>query len=764
MRSVLLKFSVPGFIALFAACYASPAFAIPIANYAYVTAFGSGTLDLATASHSSSVLSVSVDSDPSDIVIVGTGAYVVTYNAVDLVDIISNSVVKTITVGSAAKHIVRSGTGLYVTNSNDDTVSVIDINRNTVAKTISVGDGPNFIAASGTGVFVSDENGVNGSVSIIDTTTNTVDATITVGNNPEGIAVSGTGIYLDIYSSATVDVIDMNRLNVVKTITVGSHPIGIVMQDTGAFVTNFTDGTVSIIDTTKNIVDRTFSAGTHPYAIAFEGTGAYVTNENTNGTVTLIDTANYAIEKTINVSANPYGIAIRDVLTDPATIISPAASTTYTTPSSFPIHFFLPEPAQTSSVTLEFDDGGSTDVTITLSNTASGNFNMDLTDIASEPHVVSTTAASVPDGTYTVTLSYRDSLGNPVTSVSHAGVVIETPASSSSSSSSSSSAQSSSSSSTDLHTPSGGGSAIITPAYIRQVAEERFGPLMSSSAEASSFLSSSSAPFFTDVPSGAWFHASVMALQSQGVIGGYKDAHGNDLHRFGPADPVSFAELAKMIVLLTDKHFSIGAGAHWYDGYIAQAQKSGLTEYASATFNPNAPASREAVVRTILQAYGLSVTALPQSHFVDLSAGDPYAKDILTAVALNIISGDGNGRTVRPTAPVNRAELAKILADVSSRFVPARDASSSSSSSSVSSSASSSSIVSLFPAGADVRTVQTSILHVHADARIDSTVLWTARQGQEFQVLSIVANDWAHVRTSDGHEGYVWVHYVSDQK
>jgi hypothetical protein len=274
---------------------------------------------------------------------------------------------------------------------------------------------------------------------------------------------------------------------------------------------------------------------------------------------------------------------------------------------------------------------------------------------------------------------------------------------------------------------------------------------------ASSSTSRGKATMFTDVFTGDWFYPFVNALVSKGVVSGYKNTH-----NFGPADPVTYGQLAKMIIVLMHRN-PIGTQVtfNWAEPYVRAARSEGLNIYMNDKLNLNQPATRGAVIHTILQAYGITLSAAPQSKFSDLPMNHPYAKDILTAVTLGIISGDANKNTIRPDAPINRAEVTKILEGVSEKFTPA-EKKAVSSSTVVQSSSSISSKETLKPAaGKDIRTVTSSILHVRADSRIDSTLLWTAHKGIQMEVLEIVHNDWAHIRMPDGAEGYVWVHYLS---
>ncbi len=280
--------------------------------------------------------------------------------------------------------------------------------------------------------------------------------------------------------------------------------------------------------------------------------------------------------------------------------------------------------------------------------------------------------------------------------------------------------------------------------------------------------SSGPAPYFSDVPFSAWFHDAVEMLRLKQVVSGYKDAKGNATHRYGPGNPVTYGEFAKMTAALT-KYLpaDMTAAKHWAEPYAREARARGLTVYGDVTLNLDAPATRGAVVRTILQAYGITLQATPQSMFTDLPATHPYAKDLLTAAALGIIKGDpstgshstgsgqaGQARTVRPDAPVNRAEIAKILADVSTRFTPAAAPTPSVSSAS-SSSAPAAHQSPPVTTGTDIRTVTSQDARVRSDSRTTAATLRFLHKGDRVEVLTILYVDWAHVKLPDGSEGYV---------
>ncbi|HMS61077.1 MAG TPA: hypothetical protein PKD63_02280 [Solirubrobacteraceae bacterium] len=95
------------------------------------------------------------------------------------------------------------------------------------------------------------------------------------------------------------------------------------------------------------------------------------------------------------------------------------------------VSYTLPEPASDGSVELVLTPaGGGTPQTLTLASEAAGAaaLSIDRAAPGSSPGVASASPASaIADGTYDVTLRYKDLLGNPASSVSAPGVVLVTP-------------------------------------------------------------------------------------------------------------------------------------------------------------------------------------------------------------------------------------------------------------------------------------------------------------------------------------------------
>ncbi len=744
----------------------SPAFA-HAATKAYITNGFSNTVSVLNLSNNQTVDSINAGGASWDVAINGTGAYITLFNSniVRVYDTTDNELVTTITVGDGPVYIAFYGTGAYITNSNDNNVSVIDTTNFLVERTIAVGSNPGGIASSGTGMYVAN-NGTN-TVSVIDVTNNLVEQTLTVGSNPYEIAASGTGIYVANQNGSTVSIIDRSNNVVEGSVSVGTNPIAIAISGTGAYVANSGSDNVSIIDISNRLVEKTVTVGGDPGGVAISGTGVYILNRSGNS-ISVIDTANGLLETTISGFTNPMQMAVAsDNATLAPTLTAPASGASIALCDDLTVTYTLPENPTSGSVEIFFYNTSThTGPTLTMNNSTGASFNLDLENLTASANVVSATGGtSLVAGSYVMYLSYEDAFGNTEEDDTANLTVTDCPASSSSSSSSESS-----------RGGGGGGRPTITPEYILEVAEKRFGST-SSSSKRSEFVEVNG-QVFTDVRSGEWYGTFIKKIAELRIFEGYKMLDGTPLNQFGPADPITLGQLAKVGTILWDKkdREPKPTGNEWFKPYIATVQKHELTVFRGSP-NALAHATRGHVVQTIMEAlnYPLRDGASP---YDDVPTDHPYIRAIVTATQMGFIGGDSGTNNFRPDEPINRAEVAKVLSlalghvginyldDLLSATPTSRASASASSSVTISSSSSSASSLtsSTAPsatAGKDIRVVATAILNVRSDARIDSTLLWTARQGQEFEVLRIVAEDWAHVRVSDGGEGYVWVHHLS---
>ncbi|MEK7218230.1 MAG: S-layer homology domain-containing protein, partial [Patescibacteria group bacterium] len=194
------------------------------------------------------------------------------------------------------------------------------------------------------------------------------------------------------------------------------------------------------------------------------------------------------------------------------------------------------------------------------------------------------------------------------------------------------------------------------------------------------------------------------------------DVKGNPTGEFGPARPITYAEIAKMALEASGDGQATGAFTvknrrsrnHWAKGYVRVMEDLRASVYTDR-LNIDTSASRGAVMQTIVEVLGItdqpprpaapavtgsgalagSGTALggsgtsvtgsgsvappaaaveiaPAITFSDLPKDHKHAEAIMLLVKKGVISGDtkkdGSPKgTVRPNAPINRAEVSKIF-------------------------------------------------------------------------------------------------------
>lgn len=176
---------------------------------------------------------------------------------------------------------------------------------------------------------------------------------------------------------------------------------------------------------------------------------------------------------------------------------------------------------------------------------------------------------------------------------------------------------------------------------------------------------------YRDVPVKAWFAPYVSLLIRQGIAEGYKDAAGHLTGEFGVTHAVTEAEILKIALQAAGRPLTRGvprnrsARGDWSATYVRTAEELHLSIYVPS-LDVRQPATRGQVIQTILEAFGIPMERkMPALR--DVPATHPYAAAIATAQALGIVSGDTDaaGRLTglfRPDAPINRAEVAKIIA------------------------------------------------------------------------------------------------------
>ena len=157
---------------------------------------------------------------------------------------------------------------------------------------------------------------------------------------------------------------------------------------------------------------------------------------------------------------------------------------------------------------------------------------------------------------------------------------------------------------------------------------------------------------------------------------------------------------------------------------------------------------RGAVIESMVELAGLSA-APAANRFSDLPASHPYARAILVAVQLGLIKGDDGKTTVRPDAPISRAEVAVLLTRLENldRAAFASVPSSAPVSASTPSSA------------APALRFTTVSVHLREKTSGHAASLAQLPAGTPVTLLDVLI-DWAKVKTADGTIGYVLRKYL----
>ncbi len=193
---------------------------------------------------------------------------------------------------------------------------------------------------------------------------------------------------------------------------------------------------------------------------------------------------------------------------------------------------------------------------------------------------------------------------------------------------------------------------------------------------------------FTDVPADSWFAPYVATVTKRGVMGGYTDVNGVPTGKFGPGDPVTVAQLAKIAhtALKIDENEFMSASRNplargqWFTRYIASAEERGWLIYLDGTIDPHRPATRADVVTTLLQIFDVPVRWGKGTAFTDVLRKTPYSGAIETAAEEGIVSGstDPDGKATglfHPSDSITRAEISKILIAVYEKYQAASSSS-----------------------------------------------------------------------------------------
>ena len=177
---------------------------------------------------------------------------------------------------------------------------------------------------------------------------------------------------------------------------------------------------------------------------------------------------------------------------------------------------------------------------------------------------------------------------------------------------------------------------------------------------------------FSDVPESDWAAPYIYNMVDRGIISGYGDG------TFGRNNNVLRCEYAKMIVKVSNTPIvqnSVSAYAdvprgEWYFDYV-NSVASYMTGIKGSDdvlyFDPNAPATREAVTVAAVKACGIDTSMIsdPNAYLAERFSDWEYISThnrayVAAAVESGIITGDAAG-TFRPRDPIIRAEVVIVL-------------------------------------------------------------------------------------------------------
>lgn len=179
---------------------------------------------------------------------------------------------------------------------------------------------------------------------------------------------------------------------------------------------------------------------------------------------------------------------------------------------------------------------------------------------------------------------------------------------------------------------------------------------------------------FEDVRVADWFAQYVYKVAKAGVIGGYKDRYDEYNGTFGPGDSVTIAQLSKIahkVAGIDETKVRVPtqnakAQNQWFEGYFASAEQAWWEVWRDKWLDPSRPAKRGEVIATILRALSVRTIWAEGKIFADVLPTYKYANAIETAAFDGLIDSGGN---FRPDEEINRAEVAKIIANAMDIYI-----------------------------------------------------------------------------------------------
>jgi hypothetical protein len=174
---------------------------------------------------------------------------------------------------------------------------------------------------------------------------------------------------------------------------------------------------------------------------------------------------------------------------------------------------------------------------------------------------------------------------------------------------------------------------------------------------------------FKDVPKNHIYYGPIYSLYAKQAVSGYYGSATNWEYLFKPKNNVTRAEAAQMISHTLGlkaydvpkiNYRDVSSSAWYYDAIAALVGEGYLSGFNDNTIRPSAPLTRAQMARILADSYGYETTTANISHFKDVNKDKWYAPYVGALVANNITGGT-TSTTFSPDKKITRQELAAFL-------------------------------------------------------------------------------------------------------
>ena len=270
---------------------------------------------------SGSVVSIPVGPYPLGVAYDSANAYVYVTGSVHNVTVINGTtgtVVGSVIVGGIPWGIAfdRSNGYLYVANTASNNVSVINGATNKALISVPVGFDPiaaSYDSANGY-VYVANWDEPNGNVTVINGATDSVVGSVPAGSDPNAVAYDSANedVYVANFLSDNVTVINGANDTVRGSVSVGSWPRAVAYDSSNGYVyvANYDSNNVSVINGATDTVVGRIPVGFGPYGVAYDRANGnvYASNYDSDN-VTAISGVTDTVVGSVPVGTGPDGLA-----------------------------------------------------------------------------------------------------------------------------------------------------------------------------------------------------------------------------------------------------------------------------------------------------------------------------------------------------------------------------------------------------------------------------------------------------------------------